>query len=326
MGTQAQGPPGLRPPRGRCLLQSCEDAAGGGPAGSGLNHWSLTVSVPSCPPPHGGRLPPRHLRGFHEEQVRSERGEDLGQLSRAGYSCRAGHLACCPPVHFTRVFEALLQRQKPSFLPLEGLVSVNRVRGRKGHSRQREQLVQRLGEKEELSGPWRVCTGASLAGCVGAGGWWKGRSERDPESTRDEEDLAQDPGGPWGAINRTFSRSLHHRRSPWRQSRRTAWRRGAGAGLLCQGNVTGPEERQGQWLKEQRTGSGNIKKPGCQGSGLRLPGFKSQLLHSLPVRPAVAWPVCFSFFSEREVVKGSVSLDRTERSCCYRCRSWGWWC
>lgn len=54
--------------------------------------------------------------------------------------------------------------------------------------------MQRLGEKKELSGPRRVCTGASLAGCVGAGGWWKGRSERDPESTRDEEDLAQDPG------------------------------------------------------------------------------------------------------------------------------------
>ena len=105
-----------------------------------------------------------------------------------------------------------------------------------------------------------------------------------------------------GSHHRTSSRSLHHCKSPWRQSRRTAWRRGAGAGLLHQGNVTGPEERWGQWLKEQQTGSGSIKKPGCQGSGLRLPGFKSQLLRLLPVRPAASWPVCFSCFSKRVCV------------------------
>lgn len=164
-------------------------------------------------------------------------------------------------------------------------------------------------------------------GVLGAGGRAGANEIQNPrEMRRTLPRIPASCSGPWGAINRTFSRSLHHRRSPWRQSRRTAWRRGAGAGLLCQGNVTGPEERRGQWLKEQRTGSGNIKKPGCQGSGLRLPGFKSQLLHSLPVRPAVAWPVCFSFFSKREVVKGSVSLDRTERSYCYHCHSWGWWC
>ena len=96
-----------------------------------------------------------------------------------------------PSVHFTRIFEALLGRQNPSFLSLEGLDSVSQVKRQEWHSGQREQHMQRLRDKMELSRLQRMCEGPVWLH-VGLGLLVRAGEEHDLESARD--DGTADPG------------------------------------------------------------------------------------------------------------------------------------